>query len=381
MIIILVSLLMKLKCFSLKCLKIITAQKKKSKPSPSEYTATKIQESPIENESTFLLLTPEISEINDYNDFMYYITTNSSFESQITKPEIVYKYIRFKQFSNELSHIHICILKTVIEISDNSSIYETQIIEKTTSIKTSSKVLRKEFFINKFCEYKKIPGIVKYISYGPQSCNSNSQQYSIYMKEYSLDIFDHFVKNKSSFDITIQNIFPILSEVIHVASQLSNTLTLMHQNNIIHRDIKPENLFIDKDMNVFIGDFEYCEYNPLDIVSKICGTENYVDPNLYKTSSKEPISGKATDVYSLGVTLWAILFQSYPYYIKEEPFTVDTIPRKYYPFLQLSFINLILQMIQPNPTKRPTMSKVNYSINQFKNSHNEYKHFENNIFI
>ena len=376
------SFLINLKCLFLNCFKIITPQKTQSKQSPhdspSEYTITKTEEHPIKNESTAF---PEFSAINHYNDFMYNISTNFSFESQITNPEIVDKYMRFKHFNKELSHIHICILNNVIQFSDNPNIYETQIIEKTTNFKISDELLRNEFFINKFCEYKKISGIVKYISYAPQCCNSNSQQYSIYMKEYQSDIFDHFVKNDSSFHITIENIFPRLSDIIHVGLQLSHTLRLMHDNNIIHRDIKPENLFIDKHINVFIGDFGFCEYNPNDIVTKLCGTENYVDPNMYKADLKKPMSAKASDVYSLGVTLWAILFKSYPYYIKEEPFTIDTIPTKYIPFLKLPFINLMLQMIQPNPTKRPTMSKVNDSIKQFKQSHNQYKHLEKNNFI
>tara|TARA_Y100000389_G_scaffold204868_1_gene260286 strand:+ start:3125 stop:3955 length:831 start_codon:yes stop_codon:yes gene_type:complete len=276
-------------------------------------------------------------------------------------------------------------LNTSLEYSTEFTQYDTQIIEKTTNLKTTGQVLKKEFYINKFCEYKQIPGIVKYISFAPESQNNHNTKntkYSIFMKEYPYDVFDHFVKNSPPvIHLTIENIYPRLSEIIHIARQIACSLSLMHQHNIIHRDIKPENIFIDHNMNTFIGDFGFSEYNPIDTVSNICGTENYVDPNLYNTHPNDHVSGKATDVYSFGVTLWCILFNSYPFLVKEQPFNIYTIPSKYVPFLQIPFINLIIQMIQKDQNQRPNMSCIHSSLTQFQQSQNEYKYLTNNIYI
>jgi serine/threonine protein kinase len=53
----------------------------------------------------------------------------------------------------------------------------------------------------------------------------------------------------------------------------------MHARGVIHRDIKPENLLISGD-TIKIADFGWSVYTPSDRRKTLCGTLDYLPPEM-----------------------------------------------------------------------------------------------------
>lgn len=79
------------------------------------------------------------------------------------------------------------------------------------------------------------------------------------------DLFDYMVKEKPSKTFLLEKFF-----------ELCKAVKYLHMKNIMHRDLKPENIFLDKDLNVKLGDFGWSAvYSDLSIRESLCGTLFY----------------------------------------------------------------------------------------------------------
>lgn len=90
-------------------------------------------------------------------------------------------------------------------------------------------------------------------------------------------------------------------------------LEAIHHAGIIHRDVKPENLLLTQDGKLKIGDFGIArlplENIPLEELSRGVGTLEYLAPEALEKN----IINEATDVYSVGVTLYQLLTKKLPF--------------------------------------------------------------------
>lgn len=148
----------------------------------------------------------------------------------------------------------------------------------------------------------------------------------------------------------------------------------MHELGLAHLDIKPQNILFDKNFNIKIADFGTIEedINGDGLTLWRKGTESYMAPELKDQHKKiEPYNMYKADIYSLGVTLYVMLTCELPSnFENEEIFTSSTheyISNKYSKNSEYDKIcideeksifggvmNLIFQMINPDPSQRPT---------------------------
>jgi serine/threonine protein kinase len=93
--------------------------------------------------------------------------------------------------------------------------------------------------------------------------------------------------------------------VSRVGLQLADALAYAHRQGILHRDIKPSNLLLDIQGTVWITDFGLAKSEgaeDLTHTGDIVGTIRYMAPERFEGESLP-----ASDIYSLGVTLYEML--------------------------------------------------------------------------
>ncbi|XP_022453535.1 calcium/calmodulin-dependent protein kinase kinase 2 isoform X2 [Delphinapterus leucas] len=88
----------------------------------------------------------------------------------------------------------------------------------------------------------------------------------------------------------------------------------LHYQKIIHRDIKPSNLLVGEDGHVKIADFGVSnEFKGSDaLLSNTVGTPAFMAPESL-SETRKIFSGKALDVWAMGVTLYCFVFGQCPF--------------------------------------------------------------------
>lgn len=145
-----------------------------------------------------------------------------------------------------------------------------------------------------------------------------------------------------------------------IFTQLSLSIDHLHNRlKISHQDIKAENIMLDKFFNIKLIDFGFAEkFEDEDSsLTNYCGSPNYIAPEIVRREKFTCVS----DVWSLGVLLYLMVFGKYPYEdvnlekllhkIAEVPIIIPRYENKY--------INEVLSItLQKNPVKRANISKV-----------------------
>ncbi|KAI3354123.1 hypothetical protein L3Q82_018673, partial [Scortum barcoo] len=138
----------------------------------------------------------------------------------------------------------------------------------------------------------------------------------------------------------------------------------LHYHKIIHRDIKPSNLLLGDDGHVKIADFGVSkEFEGTDaLLSSTAGTPAFMAPEMM-TEQEQSFSGKALDVWAMGVTLYCFVFGKCPFYdeyivslhnkIKNKPVEFPDTPS-----ISEELRELIERMLDKNPETRFTIPEI-----------------------
>ena len=142
-------------------------------------------------------------------------------------------------------------------------------------------------------------------------------------------------------------------------AHLLDAVKYIHDENVIHRDLKLGNLFLDKNLNVKVGDFGLAtRLEDKDEKRKtICGTPNYIAPEVIQQDKSKRGHSFEVDVWSMGVILYTVLMGKPPYEAKDVKATYQRILKNEYSFpehvpISEHAMDLIDSMLQLNPNER-----------------------------
>mmetsp|Transcript_4732 Transcript_4732/g.10265 ORF Transcript_4732/g.10265 Transcript_4732/m.10265 type:complete len:876 (-) Transcript_4732:168-2795(-) len=154
-------------------------------------------------------------------------------------------------------------------------------------------------------------------------------------------------------------------EVKYYMKQLLEAVQYMHDVNVIHRDLKLGNLFLDKNLTVKVGDFGLATRlsNSEEKRKTICGTPNYIAPEVIDGNKEKRGHSFEVDVWSMGVICFTTLVGKPPYESKDVKSTYQRILANQYEFpshipISRHARELISAMLQTNPQKRPTLEQM-----------------------
>lgn len=105
--------------------------------------------------------------------------------------------------------------------------------------------------------------------------------------------------------------FPEWKAAGYVA-QMASALKYLHRKHIIHRDIKPENILVGIHDEIKISDFGWSVHAPNKRRATLCGTLDYLPPEMIKSGSNNTYDEKV-DLWSLGVLTYEFLCGEAPF--------------------------------------------------------------------
>uniref|UniRef100_A0A803Y0U2 PAS domain-containing serine/threonine-protein kinase n=1 Tax=Meleagris gallopavo TaxID=9103 RepID=A0A803Y0U2_MELGA len=173
----------------------------------------------------------------------------------------------------------------------------------------------------------------------------NERFFQLVMEKHGsgLDLFT-FIDNQPDLDE------PLAS---YLFRQLVSAVGYLHCRNILHRDIKDENIVIAEDFTIKLVDFGSAAYlQPGKLFYTFCGTIEYCSPEVL---SGKPYHGPELEMWSLGVTLYTLIFAENPFCELEEAMAaVLNFPRP----VSKDLMNLIVGLLHPAPEQRTTLAML-----------------------
>lgn len=109
-----------------------------------------------------------------------------------------------------------------------------------------------------------------------------------------------------------ENRFPEWKAAQYVA-QMASALKYLHRKHVIHRDIKPENILVGVHDEIKLSDFGWSVHAPNRRRATLCGTLDYLPPEMIKSGSKDNSYDEKVDLWSLGVLTYEFLCGEAPF--------------------------------------------------------------------
>ncbi|KAH0794549.1 CAMK family protein kinase [Histomonas meleagridis] len=130
---------------------------------------------------------------------------------------------------------------------------------------------------------------------------SNRHLYIILEYEEQGELFDYLVSNQYFQEEVAMELF----------RQIVFAVGYLHSLGICHRDLKPENILLDANKRIKLADFGFARWVKENTQTDTsCGSPHYTSPEVI---SGQPYDGRISDIWSLGVILFALLAGYLPF--------------------------------------------------------------------
>jgi len=141
-----------------------------------------------------------------------------------------------------------------------------------------------------------------------------------------------------------------------IVKQICAVLYYLHQSKYIYYDLKPENVLVSfegKNPRIKLIDLGLAEYSPSASDYEIKGTAYYIAPELLKKENHN----HSVDLYSLGIILYQIIYNRFPFDAKNELDIYKSAIENVFDFpfsdsFTQDFINIIKKLLQKDVEKR-----------------------------
>ncbi|CAD8105041.1 unnamed protein product [Paramecium sonneborni] len=151
---------------------------------------------------------------------------------------------------------------------------------------------------------------------------------------------------------------------IKIIFRLLDSLSYIHEQNVLHRNLKPENILVKSLLapnNVYISDFSLADFFRRDVkyLFTRCGTPGYVAPEILQDKSYD----YKVDVYSLGVIFFTMLsggISPFPTKSYDERIFLNYQGQIDFAIIDASpdTLDLLKKMLEINPQKRINASQA-----------------------
>jgi len=148
--------------------------------------------------------------------------------------------------------------------------------------------------------------------------------------------------------------------------RICDVVQALHSRDLVHRDLKPDNIMIDEHNDVRLLDFGLAracdESSPvLTMDNSLLGTLQFMAPEQAEPGGTRKLT-PATDVYSLGMILYFMLVNDYPYSVKGPREVVlqnirnanPELPSTHDASISEALDKTVLATLSKNPSSRPS---------------------------
>ena len=150
-------------------------------------------------------------------------------------------------------------------------------------------------------------------------------------------------------------------EVQYFILQIIHALKYLHKRRIVHRDLKPGNIFLNKNLEVKIGDFGLAKQFAYmgEKIKHQGGTLQYMAPEVVENSE----SSFEVDIWAIGVIMYYLILGKLPFRGSNQEETKEKIKKVDYTYQKDAIIseaakNLISQILVKDPIKRPSLRQI-----------------------
>ncbi|CAK83622.1 unnamed protein product (macronuclear) [Paramecium tetraurelia] len=142
-------------------------------------------------------------------------------------------------------------------------------------------------------------------------------------------------------------------------------LAFLHKNKIVHRDLKPQNVLMSG-KTAKIADFGVSQVvgSKNDVLENTQGTYYFMPPEACdKETAKDGYSGRAADIWALGITFFAFTYLNVPFTGNNIPDILKNISQNEVVFPEDSAISDGLKeflrfILNKDPKQRPTVNEI-----------------------